>query len=257
MAHSTSIAEGDKIDSPGLGAGAGLGPAFELKYLLGREDVPRVEAWARRHLTPDPHGQDGVYRVTSVYCDTPGLDVFYRQPGFRRSKYRLRRYGVNDQVFLERKQKRGDKVRKKRVLVHGGELSFLEGAGHPEAWQGAWFAERLRQRELRPTCRVAYWRTAFHGRAELPIRLTFDRDLVGSAADCWQLSPLQDGEPLLSDGVLVELKFHLHMPALFQELLPLLPAEPARLSKYRRCVELCGIDRVRPASRHEANGKIA
>ena len=31
------------------------------------------------------------------------------------------------------------------------------------------------------------------------------------------------------------------MPALYRDLLELLPIQPARASKYRRCVELCGI----------------
>ena len=49
------------------------------------------------------------------------------------------------------------------------------------------------------------------------------------------------GQPLLPGGVLLELKFHVHLPQLFHDLLPLLPLQPARLSKYRRCIQLCGL----------------
>jgi len=44
------------------------------------------------------------------------------------------------------------------------------------------------------------------------------------------------------------LKFHDTIPDLFRGLLPLLPMQAARASKYRRCVRLCGLaqDRVPP-----------
>ena len=56
----------EAAESPGLGAARGLGPAFELKFHLTPAEAEAAEAWARRHLTPDPHGQDGTYRITSV-----------------------------------------------------------------------------------------------------------------------------------------------------------------------------------------------
>src|SRR5687767_9052739 len=92
----------DRVVSPGLAADAdGLGPAFELKFLLAHDQAAEVEAWAHRHLAPDSHGTAGRYRVTSVYCDTPGLDVFHRSPGYRRTKFRVRRYDGAARVFLE------------------------------------------------------------------------------------------------------------------------------------------------------------
>ena len=66
----------------------------------------------------------------------------------------------------------------------------------------------------------------------------FDRDLVGVPMSGWQVPALDDGPALLTGGVLVELKFHAHMPALFHELLPRLPVQQPRVSKYRRCVEV-------------------
>src|SRR5947208_6777877 len=86
--------------SPALTNGAGQ--AFELKFLLPADRAAAVEEWARRWLTPDPHGQAGTYRVLSLYCDTPGLDVYHRAPGYRRRKYRLRRYGLAEVIHLER-----------------------------------------------------------------------------------------------------------------------------------------------------------
>ena len=52
---------------------------------------------------------------------------------------------------------------------------------------------------------------------------------------------MADGEPLLPGGVLLEMKFHVHLPELFRSLLPRLPLQQGRVSKYRRCVQVCGL----------------
>ena len=241
----------DEMRSPGLAAADGLGAAFELKFQLDPDQAGLVEAWARRHLTPDRHGDDGRYRVTSIYCDTPALDVFHRSGGFRRTKFRIRRYDDAARVFLERKRKRGDRVRKRRTPVDADELSVLAAATPPPAdWAGVWFAERLRRRNLWPTACVTYRRAAYFGLAAgAPVRLTMDRDLVGVPAAGWHVPRVEAGQSLLPGAVLMELKFHVHMPVMFQDLLSLLPGQLARASKYRRCVELCGIwDGTPPAT---------
>ena len=123
------------------------------------------------------------------------------------------------------------------------ELAHLAAAAPPPAWAGEWFLGRVRPRGLRPAGRVGYWRTAFFGRSDdSPVRLTLDCELIGVPAGGWEVPPLTDGRPLLPGGVLLEMKFHVHLPALFRDLLPLLPLQPARVSKYRRCVQLCGLD---------------
>jgi hypothetical protein len=226
--------------SPGL-ATRSLGPAFELKFQLTIAEAEFIENWARAHLSPDCHGADGFYRVTSVYCDTPRFDVFHRNAGYKRRKFRMRRYGDAMQVFLERKSKLGDRVRKKRVEVTRDELGRLAEAQTNPEWVGSWFHERILKRELRPTVRVSYERTAFFGHVGAPVRLTLDRNLIGAAASEWDIVPLHDGLPLLNGAVLLEMKYHINMPDLFRDLLPHLPAQPARLSKYRHCVRLCGL----------------
>lgn len=237
------------FQSPGLGVRRGRGSAYELKYQVTEAEADAIEQWARARLTPDPHGNDGVYRIVSIYHDTPRLDVYHRMSGFRRNKFRMRRYDNGNFLFLEKKTRRGDKVRKKRAVVSVHDLPHLSAPTVRDDWAGAWFQRRLRGRELQPTGRVSYERTAFFaGAAEEPMRLTFDRHLVGAPVRDWDVSPVDDGVPLLPGGVLIEMKFHVHMPALFQELLPQLPYQPARVSKYRRCIEYCGIaDLLTPA----------
>jgi len=228
--------------SPGLCTGI----AFELKFELALDDVLRMKAWACRHLRPDPHGQDGHYRVTSVYCDTPEFDVFYRAAGYRSSKLRLRRYGTAPFVFLEQKLRNGDKVSKRRVEVTPEELpllaSYMAGQTPPAGWEAGWFLDRALKKRFAPVCRVGYDRTAFYGTAGgQGVRLTIDQNLIGVPAQGWEAQPLPEGHELLPGSALLELKFQDSIPELFRGLLSELPAQTARVSKFRRCIQVCGL----------------
>ncbi len=216
--------------------------AFELKFHLPARAAEQAEEWARQRLLPDPHGQAGTYLTTSLYCDTPRLDVYHRSPGYRRSKFRVRRYEQTTVAYLERKRREGDRVSKRRDAVPLIDVPLL---GRPEAaldWPGLWFFRQVRFRELRPVCRIAYRRTAFQGPSpDGPIRLTLDRDVIGVPAGDWDVGAVCDGKPLLSGAVVLEMKFRGSLPALFRELLEQLPPTLGRISKYRLCVEAWGL----------------
>ena len=92
--------------SPALARSFGGPPAFEMKFQLDPARAERVEHWAREHLSLDPYADpahgDG-YRVHTLYFDTPTRDMFRRVPGHARHKFRIRRYGDEPVVYLERK----------------------------------------------------------------------------------------------------------------------------------------------------------
>ena len=94
--------------------------ATETKFVVDPALGEAIRAWARGQLAPDPHGAgtfDDQYRTASVYFDTDEYDVFYRRGSFARSKYRVRRYGRTDVVFLERKLARPGLVAKRRTEI--------------------------------------------------------------------------------------------------------------------------------------------
>jgi hypothetical protein len=219
--------------APSLSSTSSNGDAYEIKFRLTVEEAGWAEAWARRHLTPDPHGDNGVYRTTSLYLDTPFLDIYHKTPGYRSSKYRLRRYGCGEVVHLERKRRRGDRVRKRRDAIALSEVpALLDGD------TGGWFGILVRQQLLRPICWIGYSRTAVvSATANGPLRLTLDRDVIGATASSWTVPAHVDGRPLLPGEAILELKFHLRLPVLFHELLAGLPSRLAGVSKYSRCVE--------------------
>jgi hypothetical protein len=229
---------------PGLYRDEAETPAFEVKFLLTKAEAQEVERRLRGRLAPDPHADPalgGAYRVTSVYFDTPAFDVYRRSAGYRRRKYRVRRYGSGPTVFLERKAKKQQQVRKRRVLVPLAELSTLVGEV-PSEWPGAWFADQLAKRQLQPVCRVSYERVALVGTCPVgPIRVTFDRSAHGGPVTSADPEPVVDGPRLLDDEVITEFKFLGAMPVAFKEVVEGLRLNPRSVSKYRRCVQAAGL----------------
>jgi hypothetical protein len=238
--------------SPSLGPpGGGAGAAYELKFLLDEARAQEVERWARQRLALDPHGDPalgGAYRTTSLYFDTPGLDVYHRAPSYKRRKFRVRRYGDAPGAFLERKSKWGDRVAKRRTAVPEEELPRLVNPMSLVTWPGHWFHRNLLARRLGPACRIAYQRTAYVGAgADGPLRLTLDRRVRGVLTAEWSPAPFDGGLPLLTGQVILEFKFRLALPALFKEVVADLRLRPGAVSKYRLCREAWGV----PSARRE------
>jgi hypothetical protein len=231
--------------SPSLAAADAEGPAFELKFLLDEARAQEVEVWARVRLALDPHGDPalgGAYLTTSLYFDTPGLDVYHRSPGYKRRKFRLRRYGAAPWAFLERKSKWGDRVRKRRTPLPDEELALLAHPMSVVTWPGHWFHRSLLARRLVPACRVSYQRTAYVGAcAAGPLRLTLDRRVRGASASDWGLAPPEGALPLLRGQAILELKFHSALPGPFRELVEGMRLSPSGVSKYRRGREAWGL----------------
>lgn len=222
------------------------GPAHEMKYLLTEDLAQRVADDLRGCLRPDPHGNSGAvegqYWVTSVYCDTPQFDMYHRREGYAGRKYRLRRYSTEDVVFLERKDKRGSKVRKRRTGLQLSELNRLPLGQSDLIWDGAWFQRQVNNRELSPVLTVMYQRQAFVGTcAEGPLRLTFDRCIRGVPTSDWQIEPFSGGSGILSDRVICEFKFRNAMPAPFKAVVEMRQLSPANVSKYRLCLAASGV----------------
>ena len=218
--------------------------AAEMKFVVSPETGEKICAWARTHLDPDPNGNgdaEDEYRITSLYFDTEGFDVFRRNGSFGRSKFRIRKYGASEQVFLERKLKTRGLVAKRRSLVPAGELPWLGGENRNGAWRGTWYQRRIVLRQLRPVCQIAYERTARVGRSEQgPIRLTIDRQL--RAVPVQEIEFLEDpGQPVAPEHLIVEMKYRAVFPALFKGLVETFALTPAAISKYRLSVRQLGL----------------
>ncbi len=218
--------------------------ASEIKFLIHPAVANQIRDWARRQLAPDPHagGAAGdVYRITSLYFDTKAADVFHRRSSFGRSKYRVRRYGASDLVFLERKLKTRGLLAKRRSLLALEELDALAHACAERSWAGFWFHRRLLARGLSPVCQVSYDRTARVAMSSNgPIRLTLDQNLraLPVASPRFREEP---GPALLEQSVVLELKFRREAPVLFKSLTREFALVPQPFSKYRFAAESLGL----------------
>jgi hypothetical protein len=233
------VDDASTILSPSFGAEGGGARSYELKFLVDDARARDVAAFCLARLKPDAHAQPelgGAYQVRTLYFDTPGFDVHFRCPPFRRSKLRIRRYGADGASFVEHKLRVGDRVSKRRAEVGERVVASLPGSGGDESAPWSWFARRMIDHDLRPRVLVTYERTAFVGEeAGRPFRLTLDAEIRATPESRLRLDG-PAGQRILDGMRVLELKFRDGLPAAFKDLVAGLGLAPAALSKYRLAV---------------------
>lgn len=226
-----------------MGSVNGTGYTAEIKFLLDEATGVRVQEWARERLEADPHGggsHGDEYRVSTLYLDTEARDVFHRRGSYGRSKYRVRRYGDEPRVFLERKLRTASRLAKRRTDIPLERLERLE-ASDPIDAETRWFRRRVSLRQLEPVCRVSYLRTARLTRtSDGAMRMTLDYSLSASTANAFTLDGAGPAA-LFTGQMILELKYRGVMPGVFRELADTFALKPGRASKYRVAADALGI----------------
>ncbi len=215
--------------------------AFELKFVVELALAMEIQSWARERLVLDAHGDprdDDRYLITSLYLDTAESDVLHRSQGFRRRRYRVRRYGDEQCLWLERHTKRANEVRLRRSSVHTEDAARLASpmtAGSVDEWNGSWFNGKIQRKTLLPAAITSYRRAAFDGAAgdSSFSRLTLDYEVLASRANGWDLAVESPTRPLFERHAVLELKFAHAMPLLFKELVAQHQLDAMAVSKYR------------------------
>jgi hypothetical protein len=224
--------------------------ASEIKFLVEPAQAEEIRKWARARLSPDPNANGGVgdtYRVTSLYFDTDQLDVFRRKGSYGRSKLRIRRYGLAEGAFLERKLRTKDLVGKRRSFVSLGELERLAGDEPERGWDGYWFHRRLVARALKPICQITYLRMARVASTDRgTIRLTVDDELRTVPLHDLAFDDTAHGAPVTDGRLVLELKYIRPAPALFKELIEEFQLTSAPISKYRFAAVALGYPKEAP-----------
>jgi hypothetical protein len=209
-------------------------------------------------LAPDPHATDEAgdgYYITSIYFDTPTFAVYRREGSYGRAKFRIRRYGDSDGVFLERKLRTRSLVSKRRSLIALNEVSSLE-ADPKEIAPWAWFGRRLRIRGLTPVCNVSYHRAAhILPTAYGSCRITLDEGLRASPVAGLRFGSNGSGPTmLLPEAAILEMKFRLELPSLFKQVVAEFGLKPAKVSKYRLAVAGLGLFAEEPVQGSPCHG---
>ena len=160
---------------------------YELKYLVHYEQAGEFLNLVGRYIERDVNaGPQGVYRICSLYFDSPELTAFWEKLDgvkFRR-KVRLRKYlnDERDEVFLEIKQRTDRTVQKRRTRGRLGPLLSLMRRGRgcvardDVTDEAIWLADTHR---LSPKAITSYNREAYFGRFERGLRITFDKNVRG------------------------------------------------------------------------------
>lgn len=218
---------------------------YELKFFVAAAQAAALKDWVRVRLRADPHGggaHGDCYHVSTVYFDTPDFHVLARQGSYARSKYRVRRYGSGEIVYLERKTKGARRVSKRRSATPLAHLPRLENGATALDWNGHWFHRRLLVRSLRAVCRVDYQRLARVADSDFgPIRLTLDQELRAWRARAVCFDSLHEGVALTRARLILELKFGHSMPLPFKQLIRDFALEPAGVSKFRLACTALGL----------------
>ena len=212
----------------------------ELKYRISPMDRELLLRRLSAALTPDPHGQDGIYAVRTLYFDTAYDDALQDSLAGNpeKVKYRLRMYNRDDSFLrLEKKVKTANGGYKvgdvltpsecKRLLR--GDYAFLQNKDSGflrECYAG------LRSGRIIPRCTVQYTRAAF-GCAQGNVRVTMDSDLkVCRMTDAF-LAPELGGAPLFPDGgCVLEVKYDRFLPDFIPHLIGVGDRSLQAVSKY-------------------------
>jgi len=210
--------------------------AREIKFVVEVAKYPDLVEWARRRLSADEHGTGAhgdEYQTSTLYFETRAFDVYRRRGSYGLSKYRIRRYGSSDTVFLERKFRTERLLVKRRTTVALDAISNLADATPDQSWSGFWFHRRVQLRHLDPLVQLSYDRVARISRSSHgPVRLTIDRNLRAlPLPDFAFLPPV--GLSFLEQACIVEVKYQVELPSLFRELAETFCLDVQKISKFR------------------------
>lgn len=215
----------------------------EEKYIINYQQYVTLKNRAMQLLTPDAHGQEGSYVITSVYYDD-FLDHALDEkldglPDHR--KFRVRTYDYSDRVIkLERKDKHGILTEKAAVSIRRDQIGMLDGVNSRlEEFKDLAFdmASEIQASDLRPVVAVRYTRDAFYFEGT-DLRLTFDTNLEAIAPEQEALfSPMVSGLPVLDgNSVIMEVKYGEYIPT-FVRKFTTVSSKQLSVSKYALCRE--------------------
>ncbi len=215
----------------------------ELKHQINlREDLVLSQRLRKLFAHDRNAGEDGTYRVTSLYFDTP-YDSALREKldGVnRREKFRLRYYGTDTSfIRLEKKfkenglcGKRSARVTAEEVrLLLAGEYRFLLESGDPLL---AELYSKLMGKGLRPKTVVRYDREAFLY-APGNVRITLDRDIRTGLGSLDFLNTGLACLPALERQTVLEVKYDAFLPDLVRMAVQVPGRQAAACSKYALC----------------------
>lgn len=209
---------------------------YEKKYSLNKESYQKILKGIAPFMAADEYGKT---KILSIYCDTDDwrlIRASIEKPDYK-EKLRFRSYGVatsDSTVFAELKKKCGGIVYKRRVGLKCDDLSALLNGDDLQKFgqigsELAWFQKKY---QTKKKVLIAYDRTAYFGREDSALRITFDENLR-YRTDRLDLRAGDDGKPIpLAPEILMEIKIPGVCPIWLSRLLSQNGIFPTSFSKY-------------------------
>ncbi len=213
----------------------------EFKYLIDARAYHAVKAAISSVMSADSHSQNGGYPIRSLYFDDMyGSALSEKESGVQfRQKYRVRIYGNDGIIKLERKEKLGNYIAKQSATISkeqfymlcDGDADFLLQGGDMERDM---FAE-IRTKRLAPAVIVDYYREAFVC-DEGNVRITFDTALNAGVNTADIFSDNIRSFPCYDAGMLLmEVKYDDYLPLYIKNALQAGSFTSTAFSKYVAC----------------------
>jgi len=173
------------------GSDAVTSQRFEMKYLISDVEAEEIKSYLSAFMMPDDKARFGHrYMLSSLYLDTPGMNLFWSSNlgEKNRFKLRVRTYSEdpNEPLFCEIKRRMNGIILKKRAAIHREYLPEILAGTTPrpemmylldEFDNLHRFADLLQQVDARPCMHVRYRREAYMSVFGDPMRITFDSNL--------------------------------------------------------------------------------
>lgn len=232
---------------------------FEFKYLLSWQEFHQIRRRLARFVSLDGFARaakQGFYEVISLYYDSPKFYYYYEKTdgAKERKKIRLRAYQADGawvgHTFFEIKRKHDAVILKDRFLLNPEIYNYFLRNNNFQSSDFdndknaqkiiAEYQQEYYRRSLEPQILVGYRREPYLGRYNKNFRVTFDYHIW--ARESRELPGNEPGESrpnVLSDGVIMEVKFNGRLPYYIREIIEQYNLECMAYSKYCRGLEAC------------------
>ncbi|KAF5057614.1 VTC domain protein [anaerobic digester metagenome] len=161
---------------------------YEKKYRLDAVQYQRILPILLAEMKPDTYtSSNDSYMIYNIYYDTPHYDVIRHSLSkpYYKEKLRLRSYTIpetlEERVFLELKKKIGGIVNKRRASLRLNDAyNFVSKREYPEGLNRSELQVLkeieyfLNNRSVEPKAYISYERTAYVGKSDPNLRVTFD-----------------------------------------------------------------------------------
>lgn len=215
----------------------------ELKYRIDEPQLAVIRARLEALMQYDPHVENGLYTIRSMYFDNYANRCFYENESGTdpREKYRIRIYNADDsRISLECKRKERGKTAKTSCILSMKDYdtilndASLERIGEsPELLRK--FIVLIRTQRFRPATIVEYERTPFIYRVG-NVRVTLDQNIRSSTHFSGFFDENLPTRQILAKGQhLLEVKYDELLPEFIKEALQLGNLQQTAFSKYYLC----------------------